>query len=201
MSSKISEIIPTQAHELIRDRIGAILAVEIAAQVTADGDYDMDANVYVERTKPFDKTEVLPAINVSLARASYDSQHMGSTKVTATYNIDVYTSAKTRADEVGDVRAAFKLQKLLGWCRFILEHPVYKTLDFAAPFIQRRSCREVNIAGPNPEDGTNQAMGRLSFTVEATETAGLLATIALTENYTTVKLSLTEKGHLFILEL
>jgi len=199
MSSLITEIIPPQAHELIRDRIGAILAVEIANQVIIDGDYEMDADVYVERSKPFDKTEV-PAVNVSLARGSYDSQNQGNTRGTYAYNIDVYTAAKNTEDIAGDVRSAFKLQKLIGWCRFILEHPVYTTLSFDPPFISHRSCAELSIKETVPEDATSQCMGRLSLTVVANNAPELLAAAQINSHYTTVKLSATNKGYLFIID-
>jgi hypothetical protein len=195
--SKITEEIPAQAYELIRDRIGAILAVEIAAQVTNYGDYEIDANVWVERWKPFSHTEV-PAINVQLARGNYDGQHQGSADGTFTYHVDVYDGAKSTTATDGDKRAALKVQKLLGVCRYILQHTAYKTLDFAPPFIHRVTVTEFNIAQQGEQDSTNQSMARLTVTVKAGELTTLLSAIAIDSHYSTVKLSTTDKGFLYI---
>ena len=80
---KITQAIPPQAFEIIRNRIGLILAEEIDNQSILTYDPDLDLTVWVERTVPFDKTE-LPSVNVSLARGSYDSKTYRETDSTYT---------------------------------------------------------------------------------------------------------------------
>lgn len=200
MSSVIDYAIPTQAYELIRDRIGAILAVEVAEQVVLGGDYEMEATVWVERSRPFDLTE-LPAINVSLATGRYDNKHQGDARGTYRYNIDIYMRSKATNDQLGDVLSAFKVQKLIGICRHILEHTAYKYLLFTPPFIQRTMCEEINISQMDAGDMITRGMGRLSFTVVAGETTTLMDSVTFNAHWTTVKLALTEKGYQYKIEL
>lgn len=191
--SKINYIIPQQNFEIIRDRIGAILLIEIDNQVLMGADYSIDPEIFVERSNPIDKVEN-PCINISLAQGSYDNKSQGAVRGTYTYNIDVYTNAKSGVTP-GDQKATLKMQKLLGICRAILENSVYKTLDFAPPFINRTLCAEINIRANSTPDSFNTAMGRLSLTVVANEDTEFLEAIPIGDYWTQVKIELTEKGY------
>lgn len=192
--ARIDYIIPAQYYELIRDRIGAILALELNNQVLLSGDYDLDADVFVESGSTFDKIEI-PVINVSLVSVNYDNKEQGSVRGTYVYAVDAFTSAKSGNTVSGDVRATFKLHRLLGVCRAILENPVYKTLDFTPPSISRTLCSDIQIAKTTKDDATNTAMGRVNFTVVANETTELLTALQISEYYTKVKLHETDKGY------
>lgn len=194
--SVIENVIPQQAFERIRDRIGSILLDEINHQVLISYDNEIEAGVYIERFVPFDKTE-MPAINVTLARGSYDNKNSISADGTYNYSIDVYTSAKSSDAKKGDSLSAVRLHRLLGICRAILENPQYKTLGFAAPFIARVSVVDINIAEPIKQDAISVIMGRLTLAVRVPENVELI-TPRLIEGYdTTVKLGLTNKGYQF----
>ncbi len=166
--AKINRVIEPENSELVRDRIGEILIDEIGNQVQLSYDPLIDATVYVERSMPFDKTE-LPVVSVSLANGMFGNKSQREVYGTYAFNIDVFASAKSTKDSSGDTTSAFVLQKIMGICRSILEDPIYITLGFKPPFISRVWCSEMNIASTNKEDATNTAMGRLVFNVLVSE--------------------------------
>lgn len=194
--SVIAEPISTQAFELIRDRIGVILADELPVQADLKYDTDLDATVYAERFIPFDKTE-LPAVNVSLARGLISGQTTIRSDGTHTYYIDVHTSAKSDDGSNGDQKAMLRLHKMLGVCRAILEDARYLTLGFQKPFIMNRHVEEIGIAEPDRSDATSAVMGRIILSVKATETINLVIPNLIAGYETNVKLSLTDKGYIF----
>jgi hypothetical protein len=192
----LGSIIPQQQFEIIRERIGAILADELSNQSTLSGGTYANLAVYIERFIPFDKTE-FPAINVALNRGDYDNKDVTATDGTYTFYIDVYASAKSSEDYGGDYAAMAGLQQLLGMCRAILENPVYRTLGFAPPSISRVTVRSIQVGDPNNHDATSSVMARVELGVRVAEAVELIDTIVFKENYTTVKLGLTDKGYLW----
>lgn len=194
--SVINGIIPQQNFELVRDRIGQVLADEFARQFVLTANPDFDLDVWIERFIPFDKEE-LPTINVSLSAGTFANQTTKQTEGTYTYFIDVHTKAKTTDTDKGDELATTKLHRLLGMCRAILENPGYKTLGFDAPYLGNRRIDRLDIADPGNQEATSARMGRLSFTVRVVETTELLDAPLLTSNFTTVKIHTTNKGYFY----
>lgn len=195
--SKVVGIIQPQAYELIRERIGAILADEILNQYTLTSNADINAEVWVERKTPFDKTD-FPAVNVVFPNGTFDNKNARSVDGTYTFNIDVYTSSKNSSSKQGDKFASTTAQKILGICRAILENPVYRTLDFAAPFICNTHVSSITLPDMSGNDADNTAMGRLVFSVRAAETTELIEAALLASNDTVMKLYLTDKGYKFV---
>lgn len=198
--ARIDSIIPVSYFEQIRDRIGAILALEIENQLLLSGNYEIDSDIFVERSIPFDKVEI-PTLNISLATGSYDNKSQGYVRGTYDFFIDVYTSSKAGNGIDADARATFKLNRLLGIVRSILENPVYKTLDFTPPGIRHTECSSINIRSNQSRDALHTAMGRIIFKVVADETTTLLTPLNIAEHYTQVKLDLTDKGYQYKLVL
>lgn len=195
--ARILTPIQRQKYELIRDRIGEILADELIVQAIIEYDDNLNVDVFVERFIPFDKSEV-PCINILLARGLYDNKSVVKSDGTYTYNIDHYVSCKSTEGSRGDSAAARQLQKLMGVSRAILEDPQYNTLGFTKPYISHTEVREMNIGDPvNNQDGINMIMGRLTFVVRAPETVLALEPRLLDGYDTTVKLYNTDKGYLF----
>lgn len=193
--SQITLPIPTQAFELIRDRIGEILADELANQVDAFYKTELDAKVFVERFVPFDETDI-PSVNVSLVRGDFDIQTTINTDGTYRYNIDCYHKAPTTDAKRGDTASMQKLQTLLGACRAILESTKYITLGFAAPFIEHRSSENFQIEPPvDAKDTANVVMGRMVFIVRAAENNDIVTPPLIKGYDTQVKLVLTDKGY------
>jgi len=193
--AKINNIIPVSNYELIRDRIALILGIELANQFVLNGE-DFAPDVYLERTNPFDKTE-LPAVNVSLASGNYDNKNQGDSRNTVQFHIDVYTSSPSTNSIKGDKQSMFNCQRLIGICRAILENPVYKTLDFEPPSISRSSCDSFGFGKPAENDAQNITQGRIIFSVVCHETTELKTAVQIGSWYTQVKLSDTDKGYMY----
>jgi hypothetical protein len=197
MAARINTIIGSQAFELIRNRIGEILAEEIEHQYYLTNDEDIsNVTVWVERFVRFDASET-PCINVSLVNGDYSNHHQGQSDGDFIFNIDCYASADTTEDESGDVESMFRVQKLLGLCRAILEDPQYKTLLFPAPFIKNRHARSILISQPDGADAKSVTLARLVYVVRAVDTSALLNAIAAAGTDTSVKLNLTNRGYVF----
>jgi hypothetical protein len=195
--SKITGPIPPQSFELVRDRIGEILADEINNQFAiVTNNPDLKATVWVERFFPFDETE-LPAVVVMLAKGSYDGQTQIQADGTYTFNIDGHFRSKSKADGKGDKKAMLNLQRLLGVMRGILDHPEYTTLGFQNPFVMKRHIKDISIADPNGNDVSAVVMGRLTFEVKVPEKYNLKVPGLISGYDTTVKLEETEKGYYY----
>jgi hypothetical protein len=191
----IPHLITAQAFEIVRDRIGAILADELESQVTAYGNYYAEVtDVWVERFIKIDKTEV-PCINVTLAQGELNAQSQLQSDGIYTFNVDCYHGSPATDTEDGDTLAMVKLQRLLGICRAILEDSRYKTLGFAAPFVMNRHVSNVGVATPGKEDADNTVFGRLQVVVRVPENTDALTPALLAAYETQVKLALTDKGY------
>jgi hypothetical protein len=196
--SLINGIIQPQAFEVIRDQLGAILAVEVFNQSVLNGnDENLNAKIWIERFIPFDKTE-FPSISVALMKGVYSGQTVQQADGTYSYNIDVFASAKSKNGEKGDSMAMVRLHRLLGICRSILDDPKYKTLGFSKPFIMSKHIGELHIAEPGHGDALSSVMGRLIINVKAPENYELISAAMLSMNTTIVKLEETEKGYTYI---
>ena len=192
----ITQAISPQAFELVRDRIGEILAFELAAQADFTYGEIPDLTVYSERFIPFDNTE-LPAINISLSRGLLDSQTAIQSDGTYRFNVDVHTLSPSSEGSPGDSEAMYKLHRLIGVVRAILEDPIYKTLGFVPPFVMNRHVDDIAIADPDSQDTSSVVMGRLIFVVRVPETVNLIVPNLISGYETNVKLALTDKGYIF----
>lgn len=195
--AKITNIIPKQHFEIIRDRIAAIIAVELDNQFMISGNYDLDAGIYIESNDYYlDKID-MPAINVSISNGKWGNESQGSSDGVYEYNIDFYTNSKTTDDGTGDFLAALKLQRLAGVVRAILKDPIYRKLDFTTPFIQNVTVSELNIRAVGRDDALNTAMCRFTFTVKANETTELLNALKVEDWQTKVMLGNTTNGYFY----
>lgn len=196
--SKITIAIPEQGFELIRDKIGEILADEIAQQFVLNPDPEINATVFIERIIPIDKSEP-PVVNVLYSRSNYDNNTAIKGDGKNTYNIDVYVKGKAKVGTKGDAVAMVRLGRILGILRAILESPHYLTLGFAPPFIKNTTVTDIQVADPRDnQDAANMMMGRLVFTVDAIEVTEQIQPVAAAGYDTQVKLSETDKGFVYI---
>lgn len=198
MAALIEEKIQPQNFELIRTRIGEILTLELANQVTLIGDNNLNATVWEERFTPFTNDE-MPAINVSLDNGTNDQYNPIDDRFDYQYNIDVYTKSKGTALEIGDLKSQQVLQRLCGIVRAILRDSHYTTLGFSSPIIATRHVSSIQIGQPYDKDGNFMAMARITFIVRAIETNGLQREVEASGYDTEVKLEETEKGYYFTL--
>lgn len=196
---KIELAISQSGFELVRDRIAEIILDELETQflLTYDTTLEVIDKIWVERTNPFDKTE-LPAINVSLAKGDYDNKSRDGIRGAYVFNIDFFANSKTVGDDGGDKLSAFKIQKLMRFVRGILENAIYETLLFGKPFIERVYFSSLMIAQTNgKDDALNSAMSRMLFNVVLTETTSPVSARVLGNYYTSVKLHETDEGFFY----
>lgn len=198
VASRIPAAIEPRAFEKIRDRIVEILVVELAHQTAITYNEVLDADVYRERSVPFDKTD-LPAVNVAVAKGDFNNASLLQKDGNYVYHIDCFTRAKTDDDEGGDAKAMLKLHSLMGVCDAIISDHQYKTLGFAPPFLSGRRIEEMQIAEPKRnEDAESIMMGRLTLIVRVPETVNKLPGTLIVGYETQVKIDDTEKGYIYI---
>ena len=191
----INGIIPAQNFKVVRDKIGAIIALEFANQYTLTSDPDYHLSTSIGRSTPIDHSE-MPFINILTGAMSLDSQDLGASDNTVTYYLDFYAKAKATSDNLADINAETILLKLIGTGRAILENPIYKTLDFAAGTIMNRHVTNIDVRDPqNLKDSVVTMSGRLTFVVRMIETTQLLDGDLITQYRTQVKMSDTDFGY------
>ncbi|MEY5041025.1 MAG: Flavobacterium phage [Bacteroidota bacterium] len=184
-------IAPLQSFELIRDRIGLILADEFA-------DQSITPLIYKERMVPFDKTD-LEAINISLDMADYQDKSALHYVGNYTFHIDVYASSKTTSQGAADTASKLKMQKIIGIAMYILRATPYINLLFPPPFIVKTMITRVQIAdNNNNQDAITVSMGRIVFEVHANESNAFVQGLNLVSSITNVKLHETDKGFIYI---
>lgn len=194
----LKENIPSQRFEIIRDRIGEILADELYAQVYK-GDSSLECDVYVERNSSIGVEETA-VVNVTLSQGRYDSYDIKQQDGEYTYNIDVFASGRSTDSQDGDSISAKSMQRILGACRWILMNPLYITLGYSKPFNCTRRCEEIQIAQIQKQDTCSVSQGRLTFVVKVLESVEY-QDILIAEGYdTSVKIAETNKGFKFIAE-
>lgn len=203
MASVITESIPEQRFETVRDQIALILGDELANQFDLQSEPLFNATIFIERITAIDKTE-MPCLNVFFVRSNYSDQvtaASASKSDPATYYVDVYTTANETPETPGYQLAAFDLHKLLGAIRYILEHPAYMRLGFeTTKFIHHTRVASIEIAEPKADaEAMNSCFGRLTFEVIFNEiTAGFAGTLGQ-EFHTTIKIDTSEKGYKVII--
>lgn len=198
--SKILLEIPRQGFELIRDRIGIILADEIAGQFAIHADPERNPKVFVERLTAIDSGE-LPILNILYSGSNYGGNTAIDSDGKNTYHIDLYANAKTKIAKKGDAEAMDRLGRNLGMIRAILESPHYVVLDFPRPFIMGTEVSSIKIQDPKDnKDAKNNVMGRLTFEVAASEKVELIQAIEAEGYDTQVKLHETDKGFVYVID-
>ena len=195
----IPEIIPPQAFELIRDRIGAILKDELNRQALLT--YDsllLQTKIKTESINPEDKAG-LPVLNVNFATGVYEGKDysVGVRANPYSYFIDGYTNGKTTSSVDGDYNAAIKLHKILGKARYILEHSIYKTLGFSPPFIERVYFSDIGIKEVGANDAENSMMGRLIFNVVVNESCKPIIPQLIQGATTIINVNGTNDGYIY----
>lgn len=210
MSQIVGEIQP-QAFELVRDRIGAILADELDYQASRYNPH-LDADVFVERFTPVSYEEC-PVVNVTMnkgGRYAVSSQYSGHTALQEDgeyrYFIEAYVGAEAQEGSAedkskrGDVLAMIRCQRLMGVIRAILMHPKYIRLGFGKgdnALVMSRRSEELEFGDSGNPDNEYLVFGRLSLLVRLPEVTNAIGTNAFTGFDTRAKLYLTDKGYKF----
>lgn len=182
----ISTLINKQDNfEIIRDKIAAILATEVANQValaTAASEPDPDQwrlHIFTERSNPWeqwlnDPVDTRPIVNVWYDNSNFElsgSNVVERQKTQGVFNIDCYGYGKASDDggsghKPGDQEAAFEVQRALRLVRNILMADAYTYLDLRK-LVWRRWAQTASVFQPTIDSTTAQqvAGGRLIFSV------------------------------------
>lgn len=197
--SNIPGPIGQREWELIRDRLGLILAQELATQAQLDYDdvlFELP-DVYIERYVPFNHTE-MPAINVMVAQGEYTQETQQSQDGTWTFYVDGYATAKDEDGQRGDQYAAMRLQRIMGICQAIIMDSRFKTLLFEPGSISNRSVKSILMADPTKAmEASNAVMARMTVEVRVSDGVELVDAIELADYTTQVQLSDTALGYLW----
>jgi hypothetical protein len=172
---KINKEIMSCGFEVVRDQLANVIAYELFGQFQLSYDPHINAEVLIEDIDPVDQTG-LPTVNVSFAGGPYDNKDFaGNSRGTYTYQVDVYTHAKTKQNMAGDYSTSMRLQKILRIIRYVVDNPIYKTLGFSPPFIERVRVARIDIGNaPGNNDAVNSMMGRLTVEVVLRESIDLI---------------------------
>lgn len=197
MAVLITEIIPLQNFEIIKDRLGVILFEELMNQkkLQCKG---IDIDVSIERQEPYDDAEDV-VVNISQNNIAYGSIDERNSQGNISFNIDVYASGNATIEVDGNTTTRVKLDMVLGWIRYILSSTKYQTLAFPKGFIGGTYVDSVQYDDNyGSQDGAFIRMARLQFSVRASEVQEMWNGLEFTGNDTVIKLDNGTKGYKLI---
>lgn len=197
--SLINGQIPSQNYELIRDRIGAILATEIAYQASLDTTLEVPSKIDIERFIPYNADTEFPAINVNFWKGEYGNTDVRKTEGTYYFNIDCYADSPNVGTVRGDKLATAKLQRIMGLVRAILKNPAYITLGFVADVIGQVEIQGIYVANKSiVPDALNETVGRVILKIRALETVNLINNQNFAQEVTaSLKIGTSNKGYFY----
>ena len=187
----LTEIIPAQAFERIRDRICEILTTELNAQNVLSA-FEVPV-IWKERFIPFNETEI-PAVNVNIQNGVFDNETVVRSEGTYIFNIDIYTNSET-TDETGagNQYAMIKMNRLLGKICAILRHPNYVMLGFPKGTVSKRKVERFFIGDKQTvKDALSNVVGRVQLMVVGIETNEVYTPVPL--NVATTVFRFTESS-------
>lgn len=186
---KIQNIIGKRNFEHARDAIGAILFVELDSQADIHQDETIRANVWINRIKPFDKSE-LPAINVRIATLSFENKYQGCATGEDRFIIDLSVRDKDES------KSLMICQKIAGIIHAILEDSQYKTLGFNPPFNNNSIVSSMQFSDILPgQDATNISSAVITYDITLIEETEALTAPIVQEHLTGVLLAETDQGY------
>ncbi len=174
--------------EIVRDKIGMILADEVASQMALaaldgkDPD-DWKLRIFLERSNPWeqfenDPTDTSPLVNVWYENGSFSegqSNTVERQKAVGTYNIDCYGYGKSTDNlagghNPGDKQAAFEVQRAIRLVRNILMASTYTYLELRGTVWQRWVQSVTVFQPPLGENAVqNVVAARVAFRVQFNE--------------------------------
>ena len=198
----ISEIIPEQGFEKVRDVIGAILLDELTNQKALQPNrLTEDIQVFTARSTPFHQSESF-MINVSCDNGNFTNHTERGMHEGVNYNIDIFSKGKENAFENGGLSASKVRDKYNGLVRYILSDHHYKTLNLPLGLIMGTYVESFeNFEVNNSQDASFSQMCRIVFNVRINENQSLWSGVNIANLYTTVRIHLTDKGYQLIKEI
>jgi hypothetical protein len=194
MSVLITEKIPVQNFEIVKNNLEVILFKELDNQVKKQCT-DLDIQVFTERQEPYDKGEDV-VVNVSLNNIPYSGIDEKNTTGNLSFNIDIYARGFTTLDNDGNKFSRSKLELVTGWIRYILSSTKYSTLGFQKGIIGGTYVDSIQfIDNYGNQDGAYVRMARLQFSVRVIENQSMFDGIELLGNDTIIRLYDGSKGY------
>ena len=189
----ITEIIPEQGSEKVLNRLGAILFLEISNQITLQSIPD-DFALFIGRQEPYDKSEDV-VVNVRPSNVSFTGQTQEGVQGDNVYNIDIYAQGRSTQVVSGNTVSKDKMQRYLGFVRYILGSTNYKTLEFPYGLIGGVNVQSVqHDLRYGEEDANFISFARFQVSVRINECQELWDVSPLEGVDTVVKLDETDKG-------
>ena len=189
----ITEIIPEQGSEKVLNRLGAILFLEISNQITLQSIPD-DFALFIGRQEPYDKSEDV-VVNVRPSNVSFTGQTQEGVQGDNVYNIDIYAQGRSTQVVSGNTVSKDKMQRYLGFVRYILGSTKYKTLEFPYGLIGGVNVQSVqHDLRYGEEDANFISFARFQVSVRINECQELWDVSPLEGVDTVVKLDETDKG-------
>lgn len=189
----ITEIIPEQGSEKVLNRLGAILFLEISNQITLQSIPD-DFSLFIGRQEPYDKSEDV-VLNIRPNNVSFSGQTQEGVQGDNVFNIDIYAQGRSTQVISGNTVSKDKMQRYLGFVRYILGSTKYKTLEFPYGLIGGVNVQSVqHDLRYGEEDANFISFSRFQVSVRINECQELWDVSPLEGVDTVVKLDDTEKG-------
>ena len=199
MAAIITESIGIQGFEVVANRIGSILAEEIANQQAIQG-FEEDVELYLERIEPFSKEQDV-MITTAFREASYEGQTTRDSQGQYIYFIDVFCSGMGEGDISPSIIAKNKLFRYVGLVRYILSSGKYLTLGLPPGLIGGKYIEKItidtdysNFGNHSNYDGSFIRFARIIFRVRVQENQLLWEGVEMQGNTTNVTLDNTGEG-------
>jgi len=194
--AQINYELQPRSYEIIRDRLGLIIADELLMQAAVSYEDLFLAPVYVQRSKPV-QIEETPVVCVSVDKGAYDNHTVIDSDGEFTFFIDCYTTGSYSGLERGDISASKDAQRLAGVVEAIVANPIYKTLGFAPPFIMRSKVMGFEPAIIQRGEEANLSVVRLTVVVKAGQAELGSEPISTFTTQTQVLIYNTAEGYLY----
>ena len=208
VAPKISTLIPRQKYDIVRDRIGEILAAELANQTLIQTDPGLKSileitKIYRERYHPFNESEMLAA-SLFFFDGSYSMSVPTYSRGEYTFYIDIFGRAATTSSNDGEYISSSNILFIGGLFRYIIESPQWINLGFekgnpegvviekAPKVISFKRSEEFNN-----RDAGNIMMYRLVFEVSTGETTVADQGLPLAGTDTDVTINETNLGYVY----
>lgn len=200
MSVLISEIIPEQSFEIARSQVGKILKTEISNQLVLHGiSSDLDISIYEERIIPYDISEDT-YINIRLDRVDFKNKTPQSFVSDVYIFIEIFSNS-IKGPVLGTIEATKLIQKIGGWCNYILNSTKTKTLGLALGSVRSSKTEQLEIFSYSDSPETsNVKIGRLTYMVSLGDNMDLDTGNELDEYFSKIKVNLTEKGYEYLIK-
>lgn len=185
----IAQNIPTQNFEFVKHRLAFILNDEIQNQLTLLNE-GLEVSVFIDRKVPITNSESI-VVDISLAEGDYSEFTQISSEGDYGYNINIYANTQSE-----DVNSSSLVDLIYGWILFILQSPIYKTLQFERGFVAGTYVRSFQSQGKFLiGDSDLFDVRTVRFGCRVYENSTVTQNEKLLYSYAEFKIDLTEKGY------